>query len=69
MAAYEIIELFCELLVVRLPIIDSQRLEFSLSLSLIHTHLFIYFTKCAEDFVISPMPLSTPQEQLFMPFV
>ena len=35
MAAYEIIELFCELIVVRLPIIDSQRLEFT------HTHLFI----------------------------
>lgn len=30
MAAQEIIELFCELVVVRLPIIESQRLDFLL---------------------------------------
>ena len=28
MAAYEIIELFCELIAVRLPIIEAQRLGF-----------------------------------------
>lgn len=56
MAAQEIVELFCELIAVRLPVIESQRLFTKLMISLYNVFMV---SICAVRIYFPPHPLKT----------